>query len=258
MEQFSFKELYDVSLKATYPFDFGDRHISKGEVVAMFDKIIIANFKEVTSHITAHGGYNDATLVSWETTKEININFTQGVFSKEQFSLLNNARLLENANIGRPLISKREKTNSDENNQIQLEFSPVDLFVYDENYQKIEYEKVSEKIISVDKPYKKVIIDYTYEYDNKVSAVKIGQKLLSGYLELEGKIHYKDDELGHVRTGIIKIPKLKLVSELSMKLGEYASPIVGSMNAIGYPIGIRGRQIVMEIFFLEDDLDSDV
>lgn len=257
MEQFSFKELYDVSLKATYPFDVGARHIEKGEVIARFDKIIIANFREIVSRITAHGGYNDATLVSWETTKEINIDFTQGVFSKDQFALLSNARLLERGESNKILVSKREETNSDENGIFELPNVPIDLFIYDENYQKIEYLKEG-KLIKINGPYKKVIVDYTFEYDNKTTTVNVGQRLLSGFLELEGKIHYKDDELGHVRSGIIRVPKLKLVSGLSMKLGEYTSPIVGSLSAVGYPIGTRGRQIVMEIHFLEDDLDSDV
>jgi hypothetical protein len=34
-----FKELYEVSLKATYPIEIGDRRIEIGETVAAFDKI---------------------------------------------------------------------------------------------------------------------------------------------------------------------------------------------------------------------------
>jgi hypothetical protein len=34
-----FKELYDVSLKTTYPIETGDRKIEVGETIAVFDKI---------------------------------------------------------------------------------------------------------------------------------------------------------------------------------------------------------------------------
>jgi hypothetical protein len=34
-----FKELYEVSLKATYPIEMGDRRIEVGETIAVFDKL---------------------------------------------------------------------------------------------------------------------------------------------------------------------------------------------------------------------------
>jgi hypothetical protein len=42
-----------------------------------------------------------------------------------------------------------------------------------------------------------------------------------------------------------------------MRLGENASPLMGTFKAIGYPVGSRGDSKVMEILFLEDDIDSD-
>lgn len=37
--EFSLKEMYDVSLKATYPIEIGDRFIEEGEIIAYFDNI---------------------------------------------------------------------------------------------------------------------------------------------------------------------------------------------------------------------------
>ena len=85
----------------------------------------------------------------------------------------------------------------------------------------------------------------------------IGQELVKGYLSLEARTRVKDDITGHTKTGIIKIPQLKLMSDLSMRLGENATPLMGSFKAIGYPVGSRGDTKVMEILFLEDDIDSD-
>ena len=37
--EFGLRELYDVSLKATYPIEIGDRYIEEGEIIAYFDSI---------------------------------------------------------------------------------------------------------------------------------------------------------------------------------------------------------------------------
>ena len=72
------------------------------------------------------------------------------------------------------------------------------------------------------------------------------------------KTRLKDDKTGHEVTGLIVIPKLKLVSSLSMILGKNASPIVPTLKAVGYPDGVKGLERVMEIYFLNDDVDSDI
>lgn len=257
MEDFSFKELYDVSLKATYPFEVCGRHFDKGEVIAIFDKINIANLREIKTKVSSKGGFNNSDLVTWESTKEVDITFSQGIFSKLQFGLLNNARMLNSSEDNKILVSKRENLNSDENGDIELKYEPEEIFVYDENFNKVVYKKLEKNCYKIYEPFKKVIVDYTFRY-NKGIITKIGQQLIKGYLELEGKTRYKDDESGHVKTGIIKIPKLKLMSELSIRLGEYASPVVGAFSGVGYPVGVRGNQTVMEIYFLDDDIDSDI
>jgi len=37
--EFSLKELYNVSLKATYPIEIGGRRIEEGETICFFDSI---------------------------------------------------------------------------------------------------------------------------------------------------------------------------------------------------------------------------
>ncbi len=59
-------------------------------------------------------------------------------------------------------------------------------------------------------------------------------------------------------TGIIKIPKLKLMSGLSMRLGAQANPVVGKFSAVGVPVESRHNSYVMEVEFLNNDIDSDM
>ena len=72
------------------------------------------------------------------------------------------------------------------------------------------------------------------------------------------KTRVKDDITGQTHTGIIYIPRLKLVSDLSMRLGENAQPIVGRLDATAIPTGDRKNTEVMKIIFLDDDIDSDM
>jgi hypothetical protein len=139
------------------------------------------------------------------------------------------------------------------------------VFIYNSKGERVDslIESIEGKIITFDgiKNYEELICDYDYYYkpeeDKKISELIIGQELVKGYLSLEARTRVKDDVTGHTRTGIIKIPQLKLMSDLSMRLGNNAPPQMGTFKAVGYPVGSRGDSKVMEILFLEDDIDSD-
>ena len=106
-------------------------------------------------------------------------------------------------------------------------------------------------------PFIEVIMSYRYNYNGGGSVAYIGRRF-SGFLELEGKTRVKDDTSGLITTGIIKIPKLKLMSGLSMRLGAQANPVVGSFRAEGVPVDSRRNSYVMEMYFLDEDIDSDM
>ena len=91
MEQsFGTKGLYSVVLKATY--DIEDLGVETGEVIAAFDNIQIGGLDELKSVITARGGYGNPGLVSWDRTQELNLTFSQGIFSTRQFNVLVNSK----------------------------------------------------------------------------------------------------------------------------------------------------------------------
>ena len=75
-QEFGLKELTDLTLKATYPIEMEGRVFEAGEVIARFDKIQLANFREIASRTSANGGQNNSALVVWENSKEIQLNFT--------------------------------------------------------------------------------------------------------------------------------------------------------------------------------------
>ena len=258
-QSFGIKELYDIKIKATYPIEFNGRKILEGETIAFFDSIQIANFSEIVSTTKATGGFDNRSLIYWENVKEVNFNFAQGIFSKEQFALMANANLLQNEN-KKITISKRENLESDENGMITLSYIPINnIFIYNkETTQKLDFVIIDQNKLKINLPYTDVIIDYEFEYNNNSNTMQIGKILTSGYVSLEGKTRVKDDVTGHTHTGIIKIPKLKLLSNISITLGRNAQPLVSMLKAVGIPIGDRSNKKIMEIIFLDDDIDSDI
>lgn len=256
--QIGFKELYDVTLKATYSIEVSGRKFEKGEVVAKFDNIALAQFNEIKSLVAARGGFDNRARVYWEKTKELTLSFTQGVFSKTQMALLTNAKLINRSSNEPLLISKRETIESDETGSCTLQHVPHNIFIYDKQTGDRLSVSVTGQTFNITTPFKEVIVDYEYEYNNKSETLTIGRALTEGYLSFTAKTRMKDDVTGQVKTGIINIPKIKLMSDLSMVLGENATPQIGKFDAVAIPVGYKGSQVVMEIIMLDDDIDSDM
>ena len=259
--EFGLKELTDLTLKATYPIEVEGRKFETGEVIARFDKIQLANFREIASRVSANGGKSNPALIVWEDTKEIQLNFTQGIFSKLQFALLSNSNLVKSAPAEKILLSAHFTGESDEEGRIQLNKELVsNVFVYDaKTYEKLTSKSVDlEKgEIVIDAPYCDVEVDYQFYYTNEVSTMSVGKRLIEGFLQLEGKTRVKDDITGKTRTAILRIPRLKLVSDLSMRLGREAGPLLANFAAVGYP-GVGRDKKVMEMIFLSDDIDAEM
>ena len=261
-EMFSFKEFENVRLKATYNIEIGDRKIEPGETVVKFDKVQIAGLNEVVTRVAARGGYGNRARVFWETSKEQKISFVQGVFSKEQLSLLANSRLVEVGEEKSVAVTEREILESDNDGIITLSRVPCEtspIFVYKkESGEKISNFTLNEKEISITDPFVDVIVDYTFDYNGGAKILLIGRKYLNGFLELEGRTRIKDDTTGNVVTGIIRVPHFKLMSDLSISLGTNASPVVANFFGVGVPVGSRDTAYVSDFCFLSDDIESDL
>lgn len=258
--EFGLKELYQVVIKTTLPLEINGRTFSPNETICMFDKIQISNISESSQRISAHGGYKDRDRVFWETSSDTRISFTQGIFSKIHFALMNNSKMIKKDNINL-YIPEYEKQESDADGIVTFSHEPLTpLFIYDtETGTPIqEYTVISNTQINIGQPYKEVVLDYTWEYVKGYSSLINGEKLTEGTFVLTGRTKVKDDITGKVKTGIIVIPKLKLTSALSMRLGENADPIVGRLDAIACPVGERGRTVTMFIDLLDDEIDSDM
>nr|DAM44764.1 MAG TPA: structural protein [Caudoviricetes sp.] len=256
-QQYSFKELYNLTLKATSPMKIGNRLFEEGEIVTQFDRIQVAGLKDKTISSTAKGGKGNRDLITWEKTKEVQLAFNQGVFSTEQFALMNNAQMVEY--IEGAEVSKRETVIADDNGIVTLAHEPFKkVFVYDQKtYAKVTNFQVRAVTITNLSPYKKYIVDYTYVQKGLAESVLIGRHLFDGYFKAEGRTRIKDDQTGLIRTGIFYIPKLKLVSNLSVTMGTNNSPVSGKFDAVCLAPN-DSTSSPIEFVTLDCDIDSDI
>lgn len=257
---FGFKELYDVSIKAIFPIEVGGRTYEPNETIINFEKVMISSLNENKIRQTATGGKGNEELIYWEDTREVNFSLSQGVISKEGFALLSNSQLIVQENYLLP-IDFKEKKETDENGEITLKYSPNKdntLFIYDAaTGEKINNYTLTDNLLILGVPFKEILINYTFNYDRKIQILKVGERLTNGFLKLTGKMRLKDDFDGHIKTGIIEIPKIKLMSDLSLRLGEQASPQVSTFYISGHPIDDRREKTVCKIIFLDNEIDGD-
>lgn len=260
-KEFSMLELYDVAIRALEPIQIGNNCIERGEAIAVFDKIAIANFKDFKSIVTAHGGFDDRPLVFWESVKDINLSFVQGVFSKTQLQLVTNSKLYNETPSMPIMLSRMEEVECNDKGLAQLSRLPAPntrYFIYD----KKTGQKLGLKIDPTGKiehiPYTSLIVDYYYLYRNGYSFIHLGRELFNGFVQLQGKTRLQDDETGQIGSVFLTIPKLKILSNIMIDVGKTANPMRAQFNAIACPVGDKGNKTVMELTFLKDDVDADI
>lgn len=260
-QEFGMQELYFVQLKSTSIIEINGRTIAEGEVIAAFDKIQIANFKEIHREAAAQGGYQNRKLVIWNRTEGVDLVFTQGVFSKTQLGLMHNSRLLSLGDNQVVRIAQRDELETDSNGIITLTHEPINNWIF--VYNKETGEKLTELVrtgtdtIQTPLVYKDVIVDYEFGYDNGADVSFIGEDIFEGYVTLEGRTRIKDDVTGKTHTAIIYMPKLKITSDFNITLGQNAQPIVGKFTGTALSIGDKKKSRALELYYLEDDIDKD-
>lgn len=104
---------------------------------------------------------------------------------------------------------------------------------------------------------KKYIVDYYYKYNNDALLYTIEKERFNGLFTLEGKFYSKDENDGLNYTNLIYMPKVRVVSDISLRLGERADPTVSVFNIIGLPenTGNNRNGLIMEITRLSEDIE---
>lgn len=267
------KEMYDINIRLNQPLEIGGRKYDINETILSFERADIAQVQENKEHKQARGGYNNNMLIDWEIDKEVTFAITHGVLSPTTWAVLSNSKLNKK---GAKSVSFKEQLTviededfwyvdlkyipnhvdgtwglqgNPENEQMPMgrrEWLPLKplppkpdrfLFCYDmETGNRIMKFEVCGNRIIFRGEHRKVMVDYTFDYVDDILQLDIGNRLINGFLNLTAKATAKDFFTGEPRTAIIEIPRLKIVSNLSMKLGtSYNEPVVNDFCFIGYP-----------------------
>lgn len=271
MNYFGVKELYGVALKCTSNMEINGKWFKEGEPIIFFDKLQIAYLDEQKKRTAAKGGYGNATLVKWEDTTGMGIQLSEGVISKTGLSILSNSKILsqDNTSISIPYSEELETRNEDGKYYLYLRHPLSNTpYVYRNGEKTIDfnwgnYNSRGKILINnvddeaeIEPPVYTVY--YDYKYTGNANNLCIGQRLVRGFLSLTGRMRLKDDQSGKETTCLIEIPKVELMSDLTMRLGSGVSPYVYGFNLQAHPVGERGNQYVCKFTMLDEDIDSDI
>lgn len=294
-QYFGVKELYEVVLRAKVPMKFGSRYLEVDEPVLYFENVTMSVLREKDAPIMARGGWSNLPRVIWEDRSEVQFSLSEGVMSSISMGILLSATVTEPKQEEKLLVPKREgpfllakhDDAPEKDYKILLEHEPVDytkkktfIFEYERDvaqkkiYGKrvgyaedewgnlkpcLELYKNKELNIHADIG-KRYIVDYYYEYGDKALIYTIQKERFNGLFTLEGKFYSKDENEGRNYTNLIYMPKVRVVSDINLRLGERADPTMSVFNIIGLPenMGDNRKGMILEITRLNDDIDEEI
>ena len=279
-QYFGVKELSEVVLKAKTPMQFGSRHLEQGEPVLYFENVSMSMLTERSSPIMARGGWSNMPRVIWEDRSEVTFTLREGVMSSISMGILLSANMTEKKPSETLLIPKREGPfELDSENSFYLEHMPVlppkkKVFIYEYEHdvaQKKVYGEILNRQINLlgeEIPRirvkdadvtKRYIVDYYYEYKDEALIYLIQKERFNGLFTLEGKFYSKDENNGINYTNLIYMPKVRVVSDINLRLGERADPTTSVFNIVGMPEKTDdSNNLIVKVMRLNTDIDADI
>lgn len=270
-QYFGTKELYQVVLKANTPMNFGYRKIETGEPVLYFENINMALLTEQNHPILARGGWGNTPRVVWEDRSEVTFSLIEGVMSSVGLGILTSARVLtkEQSRNGNLYLPKKEgpfMLDSFSKTFLLAETPALNKKIFCYEYEdKIIQKRVdfnlNNRILKIEDGdiNKEYLIDYYYQYGEEAFCYLIEKERFNGTFLLEAKFYTKDENDGINVTNIITMPKVRVVSDINLRLGERADPTTSVFNIIAMPANTDvSRDLIMEIVRLDKDIDADI
>lgn len=299
MEEFvGLKEMYDVDIRTLKPLEIGDRKYDKNESIISFSSIQISQLNEYKKDVQAKGGYHNNILINWEIDKEGSFSISKGILSPTSWAILSNSKLSKpkvrsicyqeivnsiyedcycyidlkyRPNAILDIIGAQPNPCNEPlpmGRQPDLKLKPLPpsntkwIFCYDlRTGEKIKDFEIYQNRIFFKQEVREVLIDYTFNYEDNLTVLEVGNRLINGFLKLTGKMSKKDENSGEVTTAILELPKIKISSSLSMRLGScYNNSTVQDFYFTAYPESETGRvedQTIAKIIFLDRELTGE-
>ena len=286
-EYFGHKELYEVVLRAKTPMQFGTRYIEAQEPVLYFNNIQMSRLNEANKPVFARGGWANMPRVIWDERSEVSFQMIEGVMSQVGMGILLSADVVAQGKDQPLYVHKIEGPfKVGENRHIYLQHWPVasnirKTFIFDYDRKAVQ-KKIYGKIIpNLTDPLgqelhciqifedkncetladnsREYLVDYYYEYEKEALIYNVKKDRFNGLFTLEAKFYSKDENEGINYTNVLWMPKVRIVSDINLRLGERADPTVSTFNIIGLPETVGDQKnLIMEITRLGQDIDADI
>ena len=297
-QYFGHKELYEVVLRAKVPMQFGDRYIEADEPVLYFDNVNMSLVTEENRAILARGGWGNMPQVIWEDRSEVQFQMVEGVMSSVGMSILLSANVVSEAAKQPLYINVKENLVAAGSQEfdikgvtksfpfVELKHEPIfypqkKIFIFEFERKAIQqklygryftvidaFNQIHHRLaIALDKNFEmpakndmKYMIDYYYKYEDNALIYSVKKERFNGLFTLEAKFYSQDENEGHKYTNVLYMPKVRIVSNINLRLGERADPTVSTFNIVGLPETIgEQKNLIMEITRLgEPDWDAEL
>lgn len=265
MEQFGTKDLYKVAIRATRNMKVGNREVVAGEPLMYLTKAQIFATAQATSYRAARGGQGNLAHIIWETHGDVNFVIQRGTLSPMGMALLTNLNMLDRPGDGTTVLTETEVVEVDDYGKSYLKHPPVSgmpIFVYAYTNETIQ-EKLSnfsviEDVldVGVDEANNRVLVDYSYYYGEPLREYILDKDRFNGYVSLEAR-YYTKGESGLEYSNILYVPKVKILSDISLRIGDIvAGPALSTFTIVAMAETINGEQVIMRTLQLNEDVDG--
>ena len=265
LQEMGIKDLEHVVLKARDHITLGDRSYVPGEPILYFENIQIALLSENTRMVAAQGGYLNQPRVVWEDRDNTTFQFSNGTLNQLSLNMLLEANMLHEMEVFVPHHGVYEL---DEEGKIWLpyEINKTRKRFYSlferENLQK-KIKPISEEIIdgqtlvTFDSIYenKTIVADYYFIPKSGAITYTMDRERRPNLYTLEATFYLKDENEGLLHTGILEMPKVYIMSNINLRMGERADPTVGTFRIVAMPENYDGYDsMVCRVTYLDEDI----
>lgn len=263
IQEMGIKDLEHVVLKARDYIDIGPYSFEPGEPVLYFRNIQIALLSENTSVVSARGGYLNQPRVLWEERSETNFQFSNGTLNPISLNMLLEADMLQ---ANKVIIPVQEIIQLDEYGVGYLSHTPVankrrfykvfEVENLQHSYKKLRPKEEENKItFGTEYGEAEIVADYYYEPENQPITYTMNRERKAKLYSLEATFYLKDENDGLLHTGVLEMPKISILSNINLRMGERADPTVGTFRIVAMPDDLDGNtDTICRISYLDEDV----
>lgn len=272
IQELGVKDLEHVVIKARQNTNLGAKVVEKGEPIIYFENLQIAMLTENSSIIAARGGLHNEARVVWEDRNDTVFQFSNGTINPISLNFLLEAKVL--AKQEGLVVPYKEKCIVDDEGNVFLTYQQAEntkLFTYLYDYNNIQkrlYPAISTYTTAAGEDATKlsfspelagevILCDYYFVYGKESISYSMSRERFSSSYLLEATFQLKDENEGLIRTGIITMPKIAILSNINLRLGERADPMVSTFRIIAMPENVKdASEEVCRITYLDEDITT--